>query len=145
MNLPDVNVWVALAVSGHPLHTTAKTWLAEQESAASIAFCRATQQGFLRLITTSAVMAGHGAKPLDNSSAWAIFATISKDERITCAEEPNGLGKTWEKFATRNTPSPKLWMDAYLAAFALRSGFQLVTADKAFTQFKGLDLQILGA
>jgi toxin-antitoxin system PIN domain toxin len=132
-------------VGGHPLHTTAKTWLAKQESAASIAFCRATQQGFLRLITTSAVMAGHGAKPLNNSSAWAIFEKLSKDERITFAEEPGVLGETWKKFAARSNPSPKLWMDAYLAAFAVRAGFQLVTADKAFTQFDGLDLCLLEA
>ncbi len=30
-------------------------------------------------------------------------------------------------------------MDAYLAAFAIRSSLQLVSADKAFSQFKGLD------
>lgn len=33
-------------------------------------------------------------------------------------------------------------MDTYLAAFAVCSGFQLITADKAFTQFKGLDVQL---
>ena len=34
-------------------------------------------------------------------------------------------------------------MDAYLAAFALTSRFQMVTTDKAFKQFKGLRTQIL--
>jgi predicted nucleic acid-binding protein len=41
-------------------------------------------------------------------------------------------------------PSPKLWMDAYLAAFALQSGHRLVTTDRDFRQFKGLDLFLLG-
>jgi predicted nucleic acid-binding protein len=34
-------------------------------------------------------------------------------------------------------------MDAYLAAFALVGGYQLVTSDKAFKQFKELDLLVL--
>ena len=35
-------------------------------------------------------------------------------------------------------------LDAYLAAFAFRSGSQLVSADKAFSQFKGLDFHLIG-
>jgi predicted nucleic acid-binding protein len=34
-------------------------------------------------------------------------------------------------------------MDAYLAAVALVGEYQLVTTDKAFKQFKGLDLCLL--
>ncbi len=34
-------------------------------------------------------------------------------------------------------------MDAWLAAFAIGSGFQLVTIDKAFTQFTGLDVDVI--
>jgi len=34
-------------------------------------------------------------------------------------------------------------MDAYLAAFAVCSGYQLITADKVFTQFKGLEIHLL--
>jgi predicted nucleic acid-binding protein len=30
-----------------------------------------------------------------------------------------------------------------LAAFAIRSGFQMITTDKAFSQFSGLDLLVL--
>jgi hypothetical protein len=35
-------------------------------------------------------------------------------------------------------------MDAYLAAFACAGGFQLVTTDSGFRQFRGLDLLLLG-
>jgi predicted nucleic acid-binding protein len=48
------------------------------------------------------------------------------------------------RFADAKHASPKLWMDAYLAAFALAGGYQLVTLDKAFKQFKGLNLRVLG-
>jgi predicted nucleic acid-binding protein len=36
-------------------------------------------------------------------------------------------------------------MDAYLAAFAIALGSQLVTTDKAFTQFAGLDVEVITA
>jgi predicted nucleic acid-binding protein len=34
-------------------------------------------------------------------------------------------------------------MDAYLAAFAMAGGLQLVTTDKDFKQFNGLNLVVL--
>ena len=49
-----------------------------------------------------------------------------------------------EKLAVRDTASPKLWMDAYLAAFALAGGYCMVTTDSACKQFRGLDLVLLG-
>lgn len=43
------------------------------------------------------------------------------------------------------TSSPKVWMDAYLAAFAITSGLRFVTFDRDFQKFRtqGLDLVIL--
>lgn len=35
-------------------------------------------------------------------------------------------------------------MDSYLAGFVLASGFGIVTTDKAFVTFPGLDLTLLG-
>ena len=40
---------------------------------------------------------------------------------------------------------PNLWMDAYLAAFALLSEARLATYDKGFNAFKGLDWINLGS
>jgi len=45
--------------------------------------------------------------------------------------------------AVRKTASPKLWMDAYLAAFALRGNLVCVTTDDAFKQFKSLNAIVL--
>jgi predicted nucleic acid-binding protein len=36
-------------------------------------------------------------------------------------------------------------MDAWLAAFAMSCGFEMVTTDKAFKQFKGLHLRLVEA
>ena len=49
-----------------------------------------------------------------------------------------------KKFAVRETASPKLWMDAYLAAFALAGRYRIVTTDAGFRQFQGIDLLVLG-
>ena len=41
--------------------------------------------------------------------------------------------------------SPKLWQDAYLAAFAVAAGLSLVTFDQGFRKFRRLQSIILGA
>ena len=103
----------------------------------------ATQQSFLRLLTTGPVSAPYGIPPLSNKAAWSVYEGFLADERIAWVEEPSGLERHWKKLAAGSKASPKLWMDAYLAAFALAGGYQLVTTDKAFKQFKGLGLLLL--
>lgn len=143
MILPDVNIWLALALSGHGYHGTARTWLDGEDD--SICFCRATQQAFLRLLTTAEVLAPYGNPPLTNRQAWAVYDQFLKDDRITFAPEPDGVDDAWKTLARRDTASPKFWMDAYLAAFAIRAGLQIVTIDRAFSQFKGLHALVLRA
>jgi toxin-antitoxin system PIN domain toxin len=143
MMLADSNIWLALALSKHEFHGVARAWLADRKSPEAALFCRSTQQSFLRLLTTRAVLAPYGIPPLSNKAAWSAYEGFLADERISWVEEPRGLESHWKKLAAHSKASPKLWMDAYLAAFALAGGYQLVTTDKAFKQFKGLDLLVL--
>jgi toxin-antitoxin system PIN domain toxin len=143
MKLPDVNVWLALALSGHTHHKAASTWLDAEQESASLCFCRATQQGLLRLLTTSEVLAAYGNPPLTNREAWKVVGRFMEDDRITFVNEPDGVEDAWKTLAVRDSNSPKLWMDAWLAALAIRSGLQIVTLDKAFSQFKGLKVTLL--
>jgi len=142
MPLADSNVWLALALSKHVFHGAARAWLTKQAPGEAL-FCRATQQSFLRLLTTDAVLSPFGIPPLTNKAAWAVYEGFVADERIGWVEEPRGLEAVWKKLAVRPKVSPKLWMDAYLAAFALAGGYRLATTDKAFKQFKNLDLLVL--
>lgn len=145
MILADSNVWLALSLSEHVYQKAARAWFDGVPDPASILFCRATQQSFLRLLTSAAVLAPYGNKPLTNAQAWVAYETLLSDERITFAsQEPDGISALWREFGARSTASPKLWMDAYLAAFAVRAGCQMVTTDTAFSQFPGLDVLILG-
>ncbi|MDE3076920.1 MAG: PIN domain-containing protein [Chloroflexota bacterium] len=144
MNLCDCNVWLALALSRHVHQPAARDWLENISQPATVLFCRVTQQTFLRLLTNAAVLAPYGNPPLTNTAAWAAYDALLTDDRIVFREEePDGLESHWKEFALRDTASPKLWMDAYLAAFALAGGCQLVTTDTAFRQFPGLDLLVL--
>jgi len=143
--LCDSNVWLTLALSKHALHTAAREWLETVEEPASVFFCRATQQSFLRLLTNASVLGPYGNPPLTNHEAWSAYEAFLADDRIAFrADEPVGVEPSWKDFAVRGTASPKLWMDAYLAAFALAGGYSMVTTDAAFRQFRGLDLLVLG-
>jgi len=142
--LCDSNVWLALALSKHGHHTVARDWLESIEEPRSVFFCRATQQAFLRLLTNAAVLRPYGNPPLTNRDAWTAYEVFLSDDRIDWADESAGVEPLWKKLAARPTASPKLWMDAYLAAFALAGRYQMVTLDDAFRQFRGLDLLVLG-
>ena len=145
MVLCDSNVWLALALSKHVHHAAAREWFEAAEEPASVCFCRATQQTFLRLLTNASVLSPYGNPPLTNRQAWETYQVLLSDDRIVLRpDEPAGLETRWERFAVRDTASPKIWMDAYLAAFALAGRYRMVTTDAAFKQFRGLDLELLG-
>ncbi len=142
MVLADTNVWLALALSKHEFHKAARAWLKDRLPKEAV-FCRATQQSFLRLLTTKAALAPFGIPPLGNDSAWSTYEGFLADKRISWVQEPRGLDVQWKKLAGGTKASPKLWMDAYLAGFAIAGGYQVVTTDAGFKQFKGLDLLVL--
>ena len=145
MLLCDTNVWLALALSKHGHHDSARGWLDTIDERAVIHFCRATQQSFLRLLTNRTVLGAYGNAPLTNDEAWSVYAALLADDRITMAgQEPSGLEAAWRSFAVRPSASPKVWMDAYLAAFASTGGYELVTTDTDFRQYQGVALRLLG-
>lgn len=145
MILCDRNVWLALALSKHVHHDAAREWLETVEEPASVFFCRPTQQSFLRLLTNASVLGPYGNPPLTNREAWSAYEAFLSDDRIAFqGNEPVGVEPLWKEFAVRGTASPKLRMDAYLAAFALAGRYSMVTTDVAFRQFRGLDLLVLG-
>lgn len=144
VDLCDSNVWLALALSGHRHHPLAREWMQSIDEPSSIAFCRATQQTFLRLLTNATVLGAYGNLPLTNRQAWDAYKRFLADDRVAfLASEPSGIESRWKHFALRDSASPKLWMDAYLAAFASAGGYRMVTTDAGYRQFADLNLLIL--
>jgi uncharacterized protein len=139
MLLPDVNVWLALTFDSHVHHPAAKTWFDGLGDEVCF-FCRLTQQGFLRLATNRSVF-GMSAVTLPN--AWQQYDTYMNDPRVSFAEEPPNLEQHWRIFTQKQSFSHRVWNDAYLAAFALAAGLNLVTFDRALSQYQNVTCTIL--
>jgi toxin-antitoxin system PIN domain toxin len=139
-HLCDSNVFVALVISRHLHHSVALKWFDALPDGDTATFCRMTQNSFLRLLTTDEFMRPY---TLTNAKALATYRTMLKDARVEFMVEPPGLEEGWLSAASISKMSPKLWMDAYLAAFSRLSGARFVTFDKAFRQFGELDLLLL--
>jgi uncharacterized protein len=136
-SFPDVNVWFALAVGDHPHHCQALEWWNEESSLTG--FSRLTQLGLLRLLTTASAM---GGRPLNNSEAWRVYEGFLADSRVRLFPELPALDDLFRKFAGTRHASPKVWTDAYLAAFAASNDATLITFDGSFTSYK-VDCRIL--
>jgi uncharacterized protein len=122
MLLPDVNVWIALAFATHVHHAAAKNWF-DGMPGGLFFFCRMTQQGFLRLATDPRALLSE-AVPL--AEAWNMYDAILRDARVSFSDEPVGVEPIWRGYTQGETFTPKVWNDAFLAAFAEAAGYELV-------------------
>ncbi len=126
--LPDVNVWVALHHQIHEHHGAALEWFEALDAESVLVFCRQTQIGLFRLLTTEAVM---GDEALTQRRCWTLYRQWIAGDKAKLLSEPAGLSQAFEQRTTTDQASPKAWMDAYLAAFASTGNFTLVTLDRA--------------
>ena len=141
-SLFDTNVWLAALFTSHPFHATAQHALQQATPAAPAVLCRATQQSFLRLASTPTLLKAYGAEGLTNRDALVALDALQALPQVCVRDEPPGAWALWRAFATRDTASPKVWMDAYLAAFALAGGLGVVTLDRDFQNFVPQGLQV---
>jgi toxin-antitoxin system PIN domain toxin len=135
IDLPDINVWLAFSVADHAHHQRARHYWYE-EAGDQLAFCRVTVLGFLRLATNAIVM---GGQPLTVPQAWQAYDAFRRLPEVLLADEPQGCEAWLERWALANRPTPRQWTDAYLAAFARAGGWRLVSFDRDFARFDGLD------
>ena len=143
----DTNVWLAAIFTTHPFHAQAQQVLQNASAQQPAAWCRATEQSFLRLATTPALLKAYGAQGMCNRDALQALDSLQALPQVCALIEAPGVLALWRQLAARDTASPKVWMDAYLAAFAIAGGLHLVTLDRDFNQFapQGLNLLLLGA
>lgn len=142
----DTGVWVGLAFASHPHHHAAREEFEAADSDRPVAFCRTTQNSFLRLLTTSTIQTLYGGPPVTNAQAWAKSQELLSLPQVVWLAEPVGLEAEWKRCGALATASPKVWMDAYLAAFAIAGGLGLLTFDRDFAHFArhGLRFRLLG-
>lgn len=125
---PDVNVWLALSSRDHQHSSTAWNWYRALPDQTTLSFCRFTQLGYLRLLTTQSVM---GQGTLTQADAWVAYDRWIEDAESQFIEEPAGLEAIFRSLTGSRLASPKDWADSYLAAFAEAAGLTLVTFDRA--------------
>jgi toxin-antitoxin system PIN domain toxin len=126
LSFPDVNLWLALAVPEHVHFGLAVQWWEGTED--RIAFCRLTQMGLLRLLTTASIM---GGKPLASAAAWTVYDRFFADDRVVFVAEPSRVEAHFRECTTFASAAPKVWADAWLLAFAQAASGTLMTFDKA--------------
>jgi uncharacterized protein len=138
LNFLDANVWLALLWSRHVHSERARRWF-ERVGDQQFFFCRFTQLTVLRLLTTEQIM-GKDTKTM--SEAWNLWDRIWADSRIVFLPEPDDLEKDFRSRSRLPSPSPKVWADAYLLAFASVAGLKLVTFDRAL-ESRAADVLVL--
>lgn len=126
---PDLNVWLALSVQSHTHHRTAAQWLEGESDSLRLCFCRFTQMGLLRLLTTTQLMGED--EVLSQQLAWRTYDQWIADERVLFLQEPSDLEISFRSLTQLRRAAPRDWADSYLIAFAQAAGLQLVTFDKA--------------
>lgn len=139
VDLPDVNVWLALTDERHVHHQAARLYWNE-ERADHIAFCRVTMLALLRLVTHPKVMSG---APFTHDEAWNIYQTYRNLPISRFLPEAKTLETTLESLTINPDLPHRLWTDAYLAAFAISNGNRLISFDADFKRFSNLDMLIL--
>ncbi len=137
--LVDVNVWIALVYGRHIHHGLVRRWF-EGLHAETAFFCRLTQLGFLRLLTTRHVM---GADTVSQREAWKIYDQTMLDPRVGFLAEPATVDVALRRFTQSAEPASQVWSDAYLAAVASAAGLAIATLDQGFRAIKGIDLAVL--
>ena len=137
---PDINVWVALTYERHVHHCAARIWFDGLAPTSRFFFCRLTQLGLLRLLTSASVMGPDEAR--NQQQAWNAYDRWLDDDRVEFVDEPVGLEAQFRALTRSTHASPKDWADSYLAAFAQTSRLTLVTFDRAL-QNKARDSLLL--
>jgi len=138
-DLLDANVWLALSAPDHTHHTRARQYWDEQ-AAESTGFCRLTALALLRHLCAREIF---GAAALSGEAAWRSLQEWLALPAVHWWDEPAGLDEWLRQWSARVPLRGGDWTDAYLAAFAAASGHRLVSFDRGFRRFSGLDCLLL--
>jgi len=137
--LADVNVLLALLVRQHEHHRLALRWF-DRLAANEAALCRFVQLALIRLLGNRHIM-GDDAVPA--ATAWRLIDELAQDERIIFVAEPDLLDSYFPALLNSPVAAGKLVGDAYLAAFSMATSRRMITFDRGFRQFKGLEVEVL--
>lgn len=155
-DLPDVNIWLALVQPDHSHHSVAQAYwqetmqrLTQQEDAQmptgqsqKMYFCRTTMLGLVRVLCQSERAKG---RHIEMHQAMAAYQRFMDIDEVAFLQEPwLGVDATLTMLLNVHQNLPlRLSTDVYLAAVAQTTGLRLVSFDRDYLRFDGLDCLIL--
>ncbi len=137
--LPDVNVLVASLRPDHPHHETARSFLVRSRAAGhDFAVPVEVLAAALRILTLDVwVDSETSASARDLINGWVGAA------RAEIVSHPPGSWRVLEEFARTLSLGTRAIPDALLAASAIVSRTTIVTFDRGFDRYPGLNAEIL--
>lgn len=143
MNLPDVNVLLAMCSNRHAHYSTAVDWHRQAQVQGELwGMCRLTSLALLRMLTNTAVM---GPDSLPSAGAWSVIERLEADPLYRFIEEPAACWSQFRIFTRSMEEGHRYWTDAYLSALAMTSNCRFITFDRTFTRWPGLRCSVLGS
>ena len=133
-DLPDLNVWLALAAPNHFHHQQALNYW-EQQAAEQVHFCTVTALGLVRLLSQPKLM---GLAVQTTYEASAILQALCQQPGVSLAIPASDGWDVFHQLMHEGNLSARLCTDAYLAALAISNGWRLVSFDCDFERFGDL-------
>lgn len=135
MILCDVNVLVYAHKEGSPRHAEYRTWLTERLVAdEAFGVSDLVLSSFLRVVTHPRIF--------DPPSGWGVARDFADAIRASANAVPVSPGERhWGIFRRQTDEAGAVGNalpDAYLAAMAIESGAEWITADRGFARYPGL-------
>jgi len=138
-DLPDLNVWLALACPEHSHHRQAVHYW-EHQAGEQVLFCTVTALGLVRLVCQPKLM-GAAVKTLREASS--LLEAFYQQPGVSMASAEHVGWVVFHQLLRTHALPPRLCTDAYLAAVAIANGWRLVSFDRDFERFEGLDRLLL--
>ena len=135
-DLPDLNVCLALASPAHQHHSSAVSYW-EEQAAQQVLFCTVTALGLVRLVMQPKVM---GDAALTAAAASALLDQFVQQPGVSYAQPSSEGWDVFHGFMRQAELSPCLCTDTHLAGLAITNQWRLVSFDRDFELFPGLNL-----
>ena len=141
-SLVDVNVVFAMLVEGHSHHEEAWNWW-DRQPVEGVLLCLPVRLGVLRLLTNARAMESAPVRPDEALLAWDEMEADERTRWLTDLSGP-AAETCFRRNVAGRKPTPNLWTDALLAAWAESAGCRLTSFDADFRSFSGLNFEWLG-
>jgi predicted nucleic acid-binding protein len=102
---PDIKVWLALSYERHVHYPVARKWFEQLDGDSLLCFCRLTQIGLLRLLTTGALM---DIDVLSQADAWRASMTVGLRMTAFCLSMSRPYWRRlFERYRSKSAHHPK--------------------------------------